>query len=80
MNGFSDNFSFLSDQGPIDHNFSFLGSGSTIPGDKSLPFESRQSDGDVNNKEKKNEMDKAYAQMMEARTNDSAIPAPITRQ
>ena len=80
MNGFSDNFSFLSDDGPIDHNFSFLGGGNSIPGNKQLPFEERQSSSDVNNQQKKNEMDKAYEQMMSARTNDAAIPAPITRQ
>lgn len=80
MNGFSDNFSFLSDNGPIDHNFSFLGGDNSIPGNKQLPFESKQSDSDVNNPQKKNEMDKAYEQMMSSRTNDAAIPAPITRQ
>ena len=81
MNGFSDNFSFLSDNGPIDHNFSFLGGGdNSVPGNKQLPFEDRQSNSDVNNQEKKNEMDKAYAQMMSNRTNDSSVPAPIARQ
>jgi hypothetical protein len=81
MNGFSDNFSFLSDNGPIDHNFSFLGGGdNSVPGNKQLPFEDRESSSDVNNQEKKNEMDKAYAQMMSNRTNDSSIPAPISRQ
>ena len=73
-------FSFLSDDGPIHHNFSFLGEDNSIPSNKQLPFESRQPDSDVNNQQKKNEMDKAYEQMISARTNDAAIPAPITRQ
>lgn len=79
MKGFSDNFSFISDNGPIDHNFSFLDS-NIGPVNNELPYESRQPSNEINNQEKKNEMDKAYSQMMEARSNDSNIPQPITRQ
>jgi hypothetical protein len=80
MNGFSDNFSFISDDGPIDHNFSFLGGDNAVPGNKQLPFEDRQASSDVNNQQKKNEMDKAYERMMSSRTNDAAVPAAIARQ
>ena len=89
MNGFSDNFSFLSETGPIDHNFSFLNSqgggnkqssNNIQSNPNELPMSQRQNNSDVNNQEKKDKMEKAYEQFMNSRNNDTAIPAPINRQ
>lgn len=75
MGGFSDNFSFIGNDSPMEHSFSFLGEKSqNIPtpqdGDPRSAMESSSG--------KKADMDKEYERMIAMRNNE--VPKPIFRQ
>jgi hypothetical protein len=74
MGGFSDNFSFIGNENPMEHSFVFLGKGND---QINTPQESEdgraKSDGG-----KKTDIDKEYERMMAMRSND--MPKPIMRQ
>jgi len=76
MGGFSDNFSFIGSDSPMEHSFSFIGDnkGQTIytpqEGDPRASMESSSG--------KKTDVDKDYERLIEARSRD--MPKPIARQ
>lgn len=75
MGGFSDNFSFIGNESPMEHSFSFLGDNQqNIPtpqdGDPRSAMESGSS--------KKNDMDKDFERLVAMRNNE--MPKPIFRQ
>jgi len=75
MGGFSDNYSFIGTDAPMEHSFSFLGDKqANIPtpqeGDPRSAMESSSS--------KKNDMDKDFERLVAMRNNE--IPKPIFRQ
>jgi len=76
MGGFSDNFSFIGTDSPMEHSFSFLGdNGSTrinTPQDGDPRSAMESSSG------KKTDMDKDYERMIAMRNNE--IPKPIFRE
>lgn len=70
MAGFSDNYSYLGNDSPINHSYQFLNSSMSTNNNKN--FNESQS-----NKEKS--FNKEYERMMEARKNDMNIPNSIKR-
>lgn len=77
MGGFSDDFSFIGNENPQEHSFSFLG------GNGNGKIYTPQENGDdprssMESGSKKNDMDKDFERLMAMRAND--IPKPITRQ
>lgn len=76
MDGFSDNFSFLGNDKPLEHSFSFLGQGDS-------KISTPQEGGDdprssMESGSKKTDMDKDFERLMAMRAND--LPKPIMRQ
>jgi len=75
MGGFSDNFSFIGSDSPMEHSFSFLGENDQkiyTPQDGDPRSSMESSSG------KKSDMDKDYERLIAARSND--MPKPIARQ
>jgi hypothetical protein len=76
MGGFSDNFSFIGNDSPMEHSFSFLGdkqhSIATPQESGSDPRSSMESSG------KKGAIDKDYEKLIEARNRE--MPKGIMRQ
>ena len=75
MGGFSDNFSFIGNESPMEHSFSFLGdNANTIytpqEGDPRSQMESSNA--------KKNDMDKEYERLIAMRNKET--PQPVMRQ
>jgi hypothetical protein len=79
MGGFSDNFSFLGNENPLEHQFEFLSKGNgkinTPQEDGGDPRSQMTSGG---GSEKKGAMDKDYERMLAARATDT--PKPIHRE
>jgi len=76
MGGFSDNFSFLSNDNPLEHNFTFLGGQDQkirTPQEDGSDPRSQMSSSNAG----KSEIDKEYERMMEQRNRD--IAGPISR-
>lgn len=78
MGGFSDDFSFIGNENPQEHSFSFLGGNGN-----GAKIYTPQENGDdprsaMESGSKKNDMDKDFERMMAMRAND--IPKPISRQ
>ena len=83
MDGFSDHFSFLGNENPLEHTFEFLGKGNangdkiyTPQEDGGDPRSQMQSGGSSN--EKKGAMDKDFERLVAMRASDT--PKPIQRQ
>lgn len=74
MGGFSDNFSFIGNESPMEHSFSFLGENN-----QSIPT---PQDGDpraaMESGSKKTDMDKEFEKLVAMRNNE--MPKPIFRQ
>jgi len=76
MDGFSDNFSFLGNDAPLEHSFSFLGQGD---GKISTPQEGGEDPrSSMESGSKKTDMDKDFEKLMAMRAND--VPKPVFRQ
>lgn len=76
MSGFSDGYSFISDNStnPLNHSFSFLGQ---APPSISTPNESTGGSGDARNVQK-SQLEQEYEKLMMSRDRD--LPKPIARQ
>lgn len=75
MGGFSDNFSFIGNESPMEHSFVFIGQKNdqiNTPQENGEDTKSKTDGG------KKTDMDKEYERMMTMRSND--MPKPIARQ
>jgi len=76
MGGFSDNFSFIGNESPMEHSFVFLGDNENkiyTPQEGGDPRSSMESSSG-----KKSDMDKDFERLLEARNRD--MPKPIARQ
>ena len=79
MGGFSDNFSFLGNENPLEHQFEFLGKGNgkiNTPQEDGGDPRSQMTSGGGN--EKKGAMDKDFERMLAMRASDT--PKPIHRE
>jgi len=79
MDGFSDNFSFLGNENPLEHKFEFLGKGNVkihTPQEEGGDPRSQMTSG--GGSEKKGAMDKDFERMLAMRANDT--PKPVQRQ
>jgi hypothetical protein len=79
MDGFSDSFSFLGNDSPMEHQFEFLGKGNGkihTPQEDGVDPRSQMTSG--GGSEKKGAMDKDYERMLAARATDT--PKPVQRQ
>ena len=76
MGGFSDNFSFIGNEAPMEHSFSFLGDNShkiNTPQEGQDPRDSMESSSG-----KKNDMDKDFERLIAMRNKET--PQPVMRQ
>ena len=76
MGGFSDNFSFIGNENPMEHSFVFLGKGNDQINTPQENGEDGREKSDSGSK--KADIDKEYERMMAMRSND--MPKPIMRQ
>ena len=76
MGGFSDNFSFIGNENPMEHSFVFLGKGNDQINTPQETGEDGREKSDSGSK--KADIDKEYERMMAMRSND--MPKPIMRQ
>ena len=76
MSGFSDSYSYIGNDAPINHSYQFLNESSQ----KSQPAQELQGGtSDIKTSVKEKEFKKQYDSMLESRKTDSFIPTPLKR-
>ena len=75
---FSDGFSFIDNQNPLSHQFSFLGADEN--GNNQMPSKGVESTGNSRVDARIESMDQDYERMLQARNNDLTVGQPIDRR
>ena len=74
MSGYSDNYSYIGNENPMEHSFQFLGNSNINTSN------SAQSTQNQHSSDKEKQLNSEYERMMEQRQNDINIPNQIQRQ